>query len=37
MTPIVIGIALLAVTLFLTCADAGSADRRGFPRSRRKK
>jgi hypothetical protein len=36
MVPIVIGTLLLAVTLFLTCAEAGNADRRGFPCSRGK-
>jgi hypothetical protein len=36
MIQIIIGIGLLTVTLFLTCASAGDADRRGFPCSRGK-
>jgi|LSPZ01.1.fsa_nt_gi hypothetical protein len=36
MIPILFGVALLVVTLFLTCAEAGNADRRGFPHSRGK-
>jgi hypothetical protein len=37
MIPILFGVALLVVTLFLTFAEAGNADRRGFPHSRRDK